>query len=1046
MPSSRFRLLGKGGPILLIMLLAHPSLAKSPLSHSDYDQWSSLTNTSISPDGNWVVYTIDPRKPDTPSTLHVRHTNDTSKKYAFSRGTSARFTDDSRWLVLLIAPNPDAIKQARKAKKKPEEFPKNQLVVLDLNSGQQRSRERVKNFRLPSQAGGLLAYLGEPKVPAPAKQEVKPTGESSKPSNENKSGESAGEHSKELKQGVKGVAKVKPRSRPQAAGKGKGNTPDTWWQQPAQPSKSRSQNKTTQKASSQSEANKEDAKKPSKPKGTTLVLWRLDQDEQTSFAHVTNYEFTRDGTRLAVITDGPQDHQDGVAIIATKSRKSKVILSGKGNYQSLNWDHGGNHLAFLTNRDDQAAKQPRLSLYDWAKGMKQARMLLKDDHDAMPEGFTLASRSPSFSRSGKRIFFRLTEKPKSSPKPLPSNKQATAEDDPDAKTANPKSSDVTVDIWHWQDSLLQPMQLLQVSRSKNRSHQAVVDRTTGKVVRLGDAELGTVVPGNRGDARVGVLSSSRQYRKLISWESPRFSDVYLVDLTTGHRTQILTRVQGSASLSPLAKYLYWWDNTELAWKARPVHAKKAISLSQDIPYPVHNERHDTPNRPRGYGIAGWLEGDQGVVIYDRYDLWLVDPRGVFPPVCITDGVGRANSIRFRFVRVEDDQRFLPTDQPILLSAFHERTKAAGYYHDQISVHQPPTKLIMLDEQLGSLKKAKDVDRYILTRQTFVRYPDLWVCDSKFHNLKQLSDTNPQQANYSWGTAELVEWNSLDGIPLQGILYKPDGFDPTKKYPMMVYFYERFSDRFHRYVSPAPGTSINVSFYVSRGYVVFIPDITYTVGSPGQSCLNAVLPGVTNLVQQGFIDKDKIGVQGHSWGGYQITYLVTRTHLFAAAEAGAPVSNMTSAYGGIRWSSGMSRMFQYEKTQSRIGGTLWDAQQKYIENSPIFWADRVQTPLLMLHNDKDGAVPWYQGIEMFVALRRLNKPAWLVNYNGEAHGLRKRDNQKDWTIRMQQFFDHYLKDAPPPVWLAEGIPAVEKGKNLGLDLIETPETQVSGDSR
>ena len=259
--------------------------------------------------------------------------------------------------------------------------------------------------------------------------------------------------------------------------------------------------------------------------------------------------------------------------------------------------------------------------------------------------------------------------------------------------------------------------------------------------------------------------------------------------------------------------------------------------------------------------------------------------------------------------------------------------------------------------------------------------------------------------------------------------------------MMVYFYERMSDGLHRYRQPiADRASISFSFYVSRGYLVFVPDIPYQIGYPGESAMAAVVPGVLSLIEKGFVDEKAIGVQGHSWGGYQIAYMITKTNIFAAAEAGAPVSNMISAYGGIRWSSGMSRMFQYEKTQSRIGGTLWDAHQRFIENSPIFWADKVQTPLLMMHNDQDGAVPWYQGIEYFVALRRLGKPVWMLNYNGEDHGLTKWHNRKDWAIRMQQFFDHFLKGAPAPVWLEHGVPAVAKGRTLGLELV----TEVAND--
>ncbi len=187
------------------------------------------------------------------------------------------------------------------------------------------------------------------------------------------------------------------------------------------------------------------------------------------------------------------------------------------------------------------------------------------------------------------------------------------------------------------------------------------------------------------------------------------------------------------------------------------------------------------------------------------------------------------------------------------------------------------------------------------------------------------------------------------------------------------------------------------------------------------------------------------MQGHSWGGYQTAYLATQTDMFACGESGAPVSNMTSAYGGIRWGTGMSRMFQYEKSQSRIGDTLWNARDKYINNSPLFFADKVNTPLLILHNDQDTAVPWYQGIELFVALRRLEKPAWMLNYNGEPHGVMGDANRKDFAKRMQQFFDHYLKGEAMPVWMADGLPAVDKGKKFGFESKEETETATPTES-
>jgi dipeptidyl aminopeptidase/acylaminoacyl peptidase len=384
----------------------------------------------------------------------------------------------------------------------------------------------------------------------------------------------------------------------------------------------------------------------------------------------------------------------------------------------------------------------------------------------------------------------------------------------------------------------------------------------------------------------------------------------------------------------------------------------------------------------------------------------------------------------------EDDEFVDFSKDVLLTAAHQWTKAEGFYRDRFQGNTPPSLVHTDDRSFGNPSKADNANVVLITRGSFSEFNDLYVTDPDFSSFRRISDANPQQAEYRWGSAELVDWMSTDGERLQGVLYKPEGFDPTQQYPMMVYFYERLSNNLHNYVTPSAGSSsINIAFYVSRGYLVFTPDIPYKVGYPGESAMNAIVPGVLSLIDDGFVKPDRIGLQGHSWGGYQIAYMITRTNMFAAVEAGAPVSNMTSAYGGIRWSSGLVRQFQYEKTQSRIGGSLWERPLQFIENSPIFWADKVQTPLLMLHNDEDGAVPWYQGIEYFTALRRLSRPVWMFNYNGEAHGLGRAANRKDWAIRMQQFFDHYLMDAPPPVWLVEGLPAVLKGRSLGLELVD-----------
>jgi dipeptidyl aminopeptidase/acylaminoacyl peptidase len=490
---------------------------------------------------------------------------------------------------------------------------------------------------------------------------------------------------------------------------------------------------------------------------------------------------------------------------------------------------------------------------------------------------------------------------------------------------------------------------------------------------------------------------------------------------------IKKKVKGNAQLSPKANYAFWFSTTDTTWFVYSVASDTALKIEGLTKFA--DEEDDQPDYPSQYGTAGWTSNDESLLIYDRYDIWSYDPKGTRAPVNLTK-VGRQEKTTFRYVKLDPEERSIDPNKEMMLSAFNETTKQSGFY--KLSLKDGKlTKLIMDNYRFTGGVKAAKADKWLFTRESFREFPDVWVSDLNFGGLKKLTEANPQMKDYYWGTVELVTWNSLDNVPLTGMLYKPEGFDPKKKYPMITYFYEKESDNIHAHIPPTPlRSTINRATYVSDGYLVFVPDIVYKIGFPGESAYNAILPGVTSLIAKGFVDEKNIGIQGHSWGGYQTAHIVTRTNLFKAGEAGAPVANMISAYGGIRWESGQSRMFQYEHSQSRIGGTLWEKPMLFIENSPIFFADKIQTPLLLLANDNDGAVPWYQGIEMYMALRRLEKPVWMLNYNGEPHWPVKRENRMDFQIRMKGFFDYYLKGKEMPVWMKEGVPAIQKGIKTG----------------
>ncbi|MFC2115789.1 alpha/beta hydrolase family protein, partial [Bacteroidota bacterium] len=491
-------------------------------------------------------------------------------------------------------------------------------------------------------------------------------------------------------------------------------------------------------------------------------------------------------------------------------------------------------------------------------------------------------------------------------------------------------------------------------------------------------------------------------------------------------------------LSVGGKYIIWYEKEDSNFYSHGVETGELTCLTCDIEADFYDSDHDKPSLPGSYGLAGFTKGDESVLIYSRYDIWKIDPSGNKLPINLTGQTGSNESISYRYRHLEYDDPFIPLKKSIFLEGFNEATKETWIYSSSALLSMKPVALSEGNYHYKLQSRARNADVLCWSKEDFDEYPDVYVSDPEFKQKHKISDANPQAVDYYWGSANLVHWTSYAGDDLDGILYIPEDFNPEKKYPMLVYFYEKRSERLHWHVSPAPSrSSLNFALAVSKGYVVFVPDIPYRTGNPGQSAYDAVVSGAIAMCDQfSFIDRDNIGIDGQSWGGYQVAWLITRTNLFKAAMAGAPVSNMISAYGGIRWESGRSRMMQYEDGQSRIGGTLWQETDLYIENSPIFRVPEIETPLLIMHNDNDGAVPWYQGIELFVAMRRLNKPAWMLVYNDEAHNLSKWPNKVDLSIRMTQFFDHYLKGAPVPEWMATGIPAIDKGKTDGYRFMES----------
>lgn len=985
--------------VFVASLLPAQPAAPRPLTHEDFDAWRGLYTPTLSRDGRWLAYSFMPQDGDgevvirevatgkeqrvpvgmlLPPPITANEESTTPEAPPVARNIRVVFTSDGRFLVSSTHPTKAEIAQARKDKKKPEEGPKNGLAIVNLTSGETARVPLVKSFQVPSRGGAWLAYLKE------AKPEAKKADEEKKAP------------------GASGETKTEPEN----DGAGDDDHAPTDQTTPRGTTKSGS-SATGSPAS------------PQKTYGTELVLRDLSAGTERKFEHALELSFARDGKTLLYTVGAKAEKDNGLyAVTPGDSAAPVALLAGKGKYTKLTWDREQTQAALISDRDDAAAKTPKVKTYLWTRGAAAAAELAATDTAGPVAGLVLSDKGQlGFSRDGKKLYLPFATPPKPPRRP---------------ESAPADEEKVTADLWRWNDDFVQPMQKVRAAQERNRTYRGVLDLATKRYTQLADAALATVTLSDDGTRALG--SDDRAYRKRVDFDG-RYADYALVDPATGERRPILKQIRSEGAppqWSPDGKWAAYFQDKH--WHVLNTADGTTRSLTAALRVALHNEDHDLPAPPGAYGSAGWTKDSASLLVYDRYDVWQVFADGRAAKN-LTAGHGRTMKISLRVQRIEpvdedDDERGLDPAKPLVLRGESEETRASGFFRTDFAAaaagtKTAPQRLLWDEKNFRYVGRAQEADVLLVTASRFDTFPDVHTTDASFAKLDRVTDGAAQQKPFLWGSGELVKFKGPGGAPLKAALYKPAAFDPKKKYPLIVYIYERLSQTVNEFVVPRPTQNVNFSLYTSNGYLVLTPDIVYTTGQPGQSALKCVLAALDTVVKQGFVDENAVGIQGHSWGGYQIAYMVTQTHRFRAAEAGAPVGNMTSAYSGIRWGSGLPRQFQYEKTQSRLGRSLQEAPQLYLDNSPVFQIEKVRTPLLILHNDNDDAVPWYQGIELFLALRRHDKPAWLWSYNGEFHGLRRRADQKDFGRRMNQFFDHFLKSAPAPEWMEKGIPYIER---------------------
>lgn len=988
-------------PVLLCSFLIMVSFSfgqKKPLDHSVYDGWQHIGERAISNNGRWVVYTIDPQQGDNQMVIQ---TTDGSYKKTVNRGYNILITEDSRFVVFKIKPLFKDSREAKTKKKRGADVPKDSIAVIELGKEEIWKKERVKSFKTPEKSFGWVAYQLEDAPVAIAKKV-----ENSKMDNNVKKVSDSMAH---IIDSLEYIIQTQPIKK----------------------------KKDNMDAAEALDAEGDEGSVNVTDAGTDLVLHNLSSNEEKVFKNVLEYYFSKTGNKLLIETArNPKDTTSlaQVLIYDCPTAKTTILSKGGNDFKNFTMTDDGSQIAYVAERNAQPKElQKFYKLWYFKEGMDSATLLADKFSVGMKLGMTISEYANlNFSKSGKRLFFGTA--------PIQPPKDTTLIDFEHAK----------LDIWHYNDDYLQTVQTtpLRLKAALQENFLAVYNLVDKTIKQLGRKEIPQVLQTDEGDGSLfyGVTDYGKRIQS--QWQGYTLKDIYTIDVSTGEKKLIKENLNGFLFPSITGKYVAWYDRNAknyFLWDGKTIK-----NISSKIKTPLYQEDWDTPDVPAPYGVMGWQVNDSFFYVYDKYDAWSIDMNNSFDVKSITSGRLRKNV--YRLLNLDRDEKGIDWATQKYFSVKNETDKKeslAFLNSNNLKIGTVNTGSLQANA-ISNVMKSKNADVLIASKKTFVNAPDIYsnyilakdsdvksasVNESLIPNFK-LSSINPQQKDYNWGTVEQFKWKAYDGKEANGLIYKPENFDPKKKYPMICYFYEKLSDRLYEYMEPAPiRSAINVPFFVSRGYIIFMPDVTYKTGHPGKGAYDYIVSGARAVVKKGFVDSTKIAIQGHSWGGYQAAQLATMTKLFKAVWAGAPVANMTSAYGGIRWESGMNRQFQYEKTQSRIGTTLWKGLPLYLENSPLFHLDKVTAPMVILHNDADGAVPWYQGIELFTAMRRLGKKVWMFNYNGQGHGLTQRQDMLDYQIRMQQFFDWILKGDKPAKWITEGVPAVQKGKDWGLEIVD-----------
>jgi dipeptidyl aminopeptidase/acylaminoacyl peptidase len=742
--------------------------------------------------------------------------------------------------------------------------------------------------------------------------------------------------------------------------------------------------------------------------GTDLILRDLSAGTDMLLGNVGAFAFNPGGSLLGYTVDAGGRAGNGLYLVHLASNVIEVLDNDTLRYDRLTWDKSGSALATLKGTIPEGAAERANALVAFrnvGEGDVQPFFFDPAEQSGVPEGMVFSEKGAlTWRDDGSMVFLGIREQ------------GAVEEEDPE----DPKPN---VDVFHWKDDRIQSVQRNQAERDRRFTFLSAVVLDPGRFVVLADSAMRTVTLSR--DGRVGVGRNDRAY--VSDWEEDR-ADYYRVDPGTGERTLILREQKRTLGLSPDGRHFAYWKEGHV-W-AHDLERGADLNLTASAPVSFVDEEYDHPGTRPPYGLAGWTADGKALVLNHRYDLWL-QPLDGSAATNLTNGVGHRNEIRFRYLRTDPEEEAIDMEEPLLLSAYGEWTKKSGFFDLE---GESLTERIFEDRNFDDLLKAKDADRVIYTASTFSEFPDYWVSDLDFEGPRKVTDSNPQQSEYRWGHRILLDFENKAGVRLQATLAIPDDYEAGQRLPMIVNFYEKKSPEMHAYYAPVFGSSYpsgnmgpvaEFAAYVSNGYLVLQPDVHFNTGTTHSDMLDCVTAATRKVIEMGYADPEHIALGGGSFSGGGSAFIATQTDMFAAIVARAAPINLAGEFNILFSGSGDNNHSYDIYGQGRYGTNPFDDFELYREQSPITHVKNMNTPLLYLHGVQDGSVEYLQGMEFYNALRFLGKPIIFLSYPDEGHNLRRYENQIDFTKRLWQFLDHYLKGTPAPEWMVNGVPFLRR---------------------